>query len=244
MLKTDQKFVENVLGMLDKTLPCCIRSVLYVLKPAKHAGLSVIDRFVNLLTPGHFLGRISISRLLCSVPSQRLYRGLTRRSKQKAKASALCRQRLANGAFQAGTLDSYVGEGQPVSPIFKRCSHGHNFLHQIGGYDTLAAHLYCGSEPSSQFLRRTILSQLPPVSTMKANSQQPSERGDAIPALNAAVEDLKVAEKASSIPPAKAVLGSVIVLLTLVRVRLLLFRYDLLLVHVQLGLDGQQTGSR
>ena len=78
---------------------------------------------------------------------------------------------------------------------------------------------------------------------MEAESQQPNEREGAILALNAAVEDLNLAE-ISSIPPAKAVFGSVIVLLTLFRVRLLLFRYDLPLVHAQLGLDGQQAGSR
>jgi len=137
-----------------------------------------------------------------------------------------------------------VGEDQPVSPVFKRCSHGQKFLHQIGGHNTIAAHLYRGSKPSSQFSRRTILSQLPRVSTMEANPQRPNEREDAIPALNAAVEDLNVAEKASSIPPAKAVLGSVVALLTLIRACLLPSRYDALLFHAQLGLDGQQTRSR
>ena len=37
------------LTMLDKTSLCCIRSVLYVLKPAKRADFSMIGRFVNFL---------------------------------------------------------------------------------------------------------------------------------------------------------------------------------------------------
>jgi len=77
---------------------------------------------------------------------------------------------------------------------------------------------------------------------MEAKSQRLNEREGATSALNTAVEDLNVAEKASSIPPAKAIFGSVIVLLTLIRVRFLLFCNDLLRVHTQLGLDGQQTG--
>jgi len=79
---------------------------------------------------------------------------------------------------------------------------------------------------------------------MEAKSQRPNEREGAISALNMAVEDLNVAEKASSIPPTKAVFGSVIVLLALIRVRLLLFCDDPLRVHTQLGLNGQQAGSR
>jgi len=79
---------------------------------------------------------------------------------------------------------------------------------------------------------------------MEAEFQQPNEREGAISALNAAVEDLNLARETSSIPPAKAVFGSVVVLLTLIRVFFLLFRYDLLPVYTQLGLDGQQTGSR
>ena len=79
---------------------------------------------------------------------------------------------------------------------------------------------------------------------METKSQRPNEREDAISALNAAVEDLNVAEKASSIPPAKAIFRFAIVLLTLIRVCFLLFRYDPPRVHTQLGFDGQQAGSR
>lgn len=63
---------------------------------------------------------------------------------------------------------------------------------------------------------------------MEAKSQRLNEQEGAISALDAAIEDLNVAEKASSTPPTKAILGSVIVLLTLIRVCFLLLRYYLL----------------
>jgi len=80
---------------------------------------------------------------------------------------------------------------------------------------------------------------------MEAESQRPNERESAISALNAAIEDLNLAEKISSIPPAKAVFGSVIVLLTLIRVCFPSCNGPLW-VHTQPppGLHGQQTGPR
>jgi len=75
---------------------------------------------------------------------------------------------------------------------------------------------------------------------MKDDSQRPKEREAD---LNAAIEALDLA-KASSIPPAKAVFGSIIILLTTIRVCFLLFRNDLLQVHTQLGLNDQRTGLR
>ena len=65
---------------------------------------------------------------------------------------------------------------------------------------------------------------------MDAESRRPKEREDAIQTLNAAIEALNLA-KISSITPTKAVFGSVIVLLTLIKVCLLLFCSDLLQVH-------------
>ena len=52
---------------------------------------------------------------------------------------------------------------------------------------------------------------------MEAESQRPNEREGAISALNAAIEALNLM-KISSIPPAKAVFGSVIIILTLIKV--------------------------
>ena len=62
---------------------------------------------------------------------------------------------------------------------------------------------------------------------MKANFQKPKEREAD---LNAAIEALDLA-KTSSILPAKALFGSVTVLLTTIKVCFLLSRNDLLRVH-------------
>ena len=75
---------------------------------------------------------------------------------------------------------------------------------------------------------------------MKADSKRQKEREAD---LNAAIQALDSA-KTSSIPPAKAVFGSVAILLTTVRVCFLLFRSDLLQVHTQPGLNDQRTGLR
>jgi hypothetical protein len=75
---------------------------------------------------------------------------------------------------------------------------------------------------------------------MKVDSQQPKEREAD---LDAAIQSLDLA-KTSSIPLTKAVFGSVTILLTTIRVCLLLFRNDLLQVHIDPGLNDQQTGLR
>ena len=87
-------------------------------------------------------------------------------------------------------------------------------------HDKIAAHLYQGLESPSQPSRRTVLTQLPPVSTMEAESQRPKEREGTISALNVAIEALNLAKEVSSITPAKAVFGSVSVILTTIKVSL------------------------
>ena len=67
---------------------------------------------------------------------------------------------------------------------------------------------------------------------MEVESQQPKGRNSAILALNAAIEALNLAEKTSSIAPAKAVFDSASVLLTLIRVCFLLLYDDALQVHI------------
>jgi hypothetical protein len=62
---------------------------------------------------------------------------------------------------------------------------------------------------------------------MNTESQRPDGRESAISALNEAIKALNPAE-VSSFPPAKAVFGSVTVLLTLIRVCFLLSCNDLL----------------
>ena len=53
---------------------------------------------------------------------------------------------------------------------------------------------------------------------MEAESQRPKGRDGAISALNMAIEALNLAKELSSITPAKAVFGSVSVILTMIKV--------------------------
>ena len=57
---------------------------------------------------------------------------------------------------------------------------------------------------------------------MQSQSQRPNEREGVISALNAAIETLNLAKEISSITPAKAVFGSVSVILAMIRVSFLL----------------------
>jgi hypothetical protein len=69
---------------------------------------------------------------------------------------------------------------------------------------------------------------------MEAEPQLPKGQEDTILVLNKAIEASNPA-KVSNFPPAKAVFGSVSVLLTLIRVCFPLPRNGLLQVHTQLG---------
>jgi len=66
---------------------------------------------------------------------------------------------------------------------------------------------------------------------MKAGSQQPEGREGAIERLNAAIEAANLAEKVSSIAPAKIAFGSTGILLVLIRVCFLHLCTDLLQAH-------------
>jgi len=63
---------------------------------------------------------------------------------------------------------------------------------------------------------------------MKAGSQQPEEREDAISALDAAIEALNLADKNSGVTPAKSVFADVSALFITIRVRFLLLYDDML----------------
>ena len=69
---------------------------------------------------------------------------------------------------------------------------------------------------------------------MEAKSQRPKGRDGAISALNVAIETLNLAKELSSITPAKAVFGSVSVILTMIKVSLLFF-VDWLQAEMHLG---------
>jgi len=73
---------------------------------------------------------------------------------------------------------------------------------------------------------------------MDSKSQRPKRPDGAISPLNVAIEALNLAKEVSSITPAKAVFGSVSAILTMIRVRFLLFCNDLLQVHTQTGFNG------
>ena len=79
---------------------------------------------------------------------------------------------------------------------------------------------------------------------MDIKPQRPKGRTGAVSSLNVAIEAMNLAKEVSSITPAKAVFGSVSVLLTMLKVRFLLFHYGVTQVHNRPGLDGQRTGLR
>ena len=75
---------------------------------------------------------------------------------------------------------------------------------------------------------------------MDATSSKRQKRQDnALSLLNAAIEAMNLAKEASSATPAKAIFGSVGILLTMIMVRFILFSNDTFQVHVLSGLDGQ-----
>ena len=63
-------------------------------------------------------------------------------------------------------------------------------------------------------------------------SQQPKRQENALSLLNAAIEVINLAKEVSSPTPAKAVFGSVSILLKMIRVHFLPFSDDLFQVHV------------
>ena len=73
---------------------------------------------------------------------------------------------------------------------------------------------------------------------MKTEPQEPEEREDITSALNAAVEAMNLAKEVSSITPAKAVFGSVSVILAMIRVSPPLST-GRLQTEMHLGRDGQ-----
>ena len=74
---------------------------------------------------------------------------------------------------------------------------------------------------------------------MDKDSKQQKRRDNTLSLLDAAIEAVNLAKEISSPTPAKAVFGTVSILLTTIRVSLLLFCSDEACVHVCLGLDEQ-----
>lgn len=61
--------------------------------------------------------------------------------------------------------------------------------------------------------------------------------------LDGAIVVMDLAQKGSSIPPAKDVFATIGIILVTIKVSLLFFSDNLLQVNTELGLDGQRTGS-
>ena len=109
--------------------------------------------------------------------------------------------------------------------------------------DLPSARLNQGPDSSPQPVH--VSSQPPRASTMATEPPRPKGRDNTLPALNTAIDALNLTKEASSIDaPAKAVFGSVCVLLTTIRVRGLQFCESGLPIHASPGLHVQRTGVR
>ena len=77
---------------------------------------------------------------------------------------------------------------------------------------------------------------------MTDKSQQQKDQDGVISTLNVAIDGLNIAKEIASVTPAKAVFGSVAVLLTMIRVSRLLSCGKILKIHTSPGHDGQRSG--
>ena len=66
---------------------------------------------------------------------------------------------------------------------------------------------------------------------MTTESHRPKGRDAILSSLNMAIDALSLAKEISSITPAKAVFGTVTILLTMIKVRSLLFRDEMFRAH-------------
>lgn len=76
---------------------------------------------------------------------------------------------------------------------------------------------------------------------MASASQPPNGRDGVLSTLDVIIQGLNLVKDTCGIPPAQAAIGTVSALLTMMKVRFLLFRDEKLLVHVHPGLYGQRT---
>jgi len=77
----------------------------------------------------------------------------------------------------------------------------------------------------------------PPRAATMTTESQPKNREGALSSLNVAIDIVNLAKEVSDITPAKAAFGTVSILLTMIRVRLL-FRDAMFQVHTWSGLDA------
>ena len=77
---------------------------------------------------------------------------------------------------------------------------------------------------------------------MTGKSQQSNGRDGDFSSLNTTIDDLNLAKEASSITPAKAVFGSVAILLTMIRVSFFLFYDETLRAHASWDPVASEAG--
>ena len=77
---------------------------------------------------------------------------------------------------------------------------------------------------------------------MTYKSQRPKERDGVLSALNVAIDRLGFVKELTDMTPAKAAVGSIAILLTMIRVGFFPFHDETPQVHTQSGHDGQRSG--
>ena len=77
---------------------------------------------------------------------------------------------------------------------------------------------------------------------MSAETEPPKRQDNTISSLNMAIDILNIAKEVSSVTPAKAVFGSVSVLLVMIRVSSLLFCVFEFPIHMRLGFNDKPSG--
>jgi hypothetical protein len=107
-----------------------------------------------------------------------------------------------------------------------------------GRVDPTVPSLRQGSGLSPQPARHTSFSQLPLISTMDAKSQR--RKDVTLSSLNMAIEAMNLAKEVASITPAKAVFGSVSIVLTMIKVSFLPVRLGRLWVDDYTGFYDEQ----
>ena len=164
------------------------------------------------------LPRSSYLRRRASPLASRALRGHLARARAQYQSVSTARRAqiiasVARNEFASGQL---VSSNATVANtiIFAKWACLHEACHD----KMIAAHFYQGSEPSSQPSPRTLLSQPSRVSTMEAKSRRLKGRENTVSTLNVAIEALDLAKELSSITPARAVFGSVSVILVMIRV--------------------------
>ena len=114
-------------------------------------------------------------------------------------------------------------------------------------HDKMAAHPCQDSGPSAQRARLAVFSQPPRPSTMDTKSskgQKRPSRESVISTLNVTIEAVNLAKEVSSVTPAKAVFGSVSVILTMIKVRFPPSAAGASKVHAESGINDQRVRLR